>query len=70
MILFYLYFPTKSEQEKQLRKQLRRGEKKARRKDVDQDQGEYIKALGFNPDELRAQRQVNALLCCFHEESF
>ena len=43
-----------------MKKLMRREEKKISRKDVrvDGEQEEYLKALGFNPTELRMKRSV------------
>jgi len=57
-----------TEEERQLRKILRREEKKLiRRKDADQDVVDHGK-VGFNPQELRSQRfvvQRLTLACCY-----
>ena len=60
---FLCYFVSieQTDEEKKIRKQLRREEKKLekrRKGEGDDEDEEYIKALGFTPDELRAQRCV------------
>ena len=74
LLIFFIYYACQSEQEKQLMRQVRKEERKEERRQArrdrnaasdeqELDQETYLRAVGFDPDSMKAQRYTIVNTC-------